>query len=242
MSTSQSLQFLRSQSTPSGLPCLLILDVTGLLCCKEEILCTKYKGKQGHHIVAGSESDDVLILHSYRVYRRPSVRLFIKKLLHTYTVAIFSSTTEHNLHVILDWVLGPELMTQLYFVWDRSRTRDSKNPRDNTRTTSHNYPGTKDHHTTKSLRDIWQDTVVNAEKIWDEYNTLIVDHDQTVVGCNDNANYLIVAEWYDTSRPISNIVAVNVYRNMQWIENFLSLIENKFAEMPPKPLQGKYSV
>ena len=130
-----------------------------------------------------TDNADILPLNSYTVQARPGCKYFLKQLLATYEVAIFSSTMEENLNKIIPWLFGTELSKKLFFVWGRTRTHIDKD----TSSTS------TSHDTIKLLPDIY-----NAYAQWSNTNTLIIDHDQAKIRHNNPVNIICPPEWAGT--------------------------------------------
>ena len=157
---------------------IVILDMNGLL-CKKVLKNSKY-----------SPSDRKIKsvnIKNYKLYIRPGVQDFINRLLKSYKVAIFSSTTNKNLFCVLDIVLGPKIMKRLTFIWDRSRTRhDPDYGKDSS---------IKSHQTVKILKDVWKNPIINPRRIWNQTNTICIDHEFSKLRFNQRENIIIIPEW-----------------------------------------------
>jgi hypothetical protein len=109
------------------------------------------------------------------------------RLLAKYQVGIFSSTSRHNLLPILECIFGKNILKQLLFIWDRSRTRFDPD---------YQYSEeTEDHLTVKMLTDFWENPIFNVDRIWDRTNTLCLDHELTKLRFNPMENILLCQEW-----------------------------------------------
>ncbi len=184
---------------------LVILDVSGLLCCKISHSVAKKRlgdcfksarkspgppqANRGQSPPLGGRDipSSTLQLRSYSLLARPGVVAFLEKLLEQYAVAIFSSTTEINLGQILAWLLPSGLQQRLTFVWDRSRTRlDPEYGR---------KPHISAYQTIKQLVDVWDCPTFNAQRQWGSCNTLLVDHELAKLRFNNPSNFLLTSEW-----------------------------------------------
>jgi hypothetical protein len=154
---------------------LVLLDVNGLLCCKVDdprVDVSKFEVQRAN---------------KYKTVARPDCRKFVAKLMDTYTVGIFSSTTAFNLNKILPWLLGKELRSKIVFIADRHSVKFDPN--------YGTCAGIESHDTVKYLDDIWSNPCFNWNRDWNSTNTLLVDNDLRKVKFNEPANYLVVEEW-----------------------------------------------
>lgn len=145
---------------------LLILDINGLLCRK---INTKEQ-------IEG----EVIELPSYKVQLRPGCHEFLDFCYRHYDIAFFSSTLHVNADAILKALLNSKQHKITIFKWFRDRTRfdpDSK---------------TDKYATVKVLKDIFDNPVVNRDRIYSEKNTLICDDSVTKIRLNDPKNTVII--------------------------------------------------
>lgn len=125
---------------------LLLLDINGLLCCK---------------VPKSVKNPDVLKLNSYNVLPRPNYIEFLETLYSRYTIGFFSSTCEWNVNPILNKLLTPEQKKATVLLWFRDRTRLD--------------PDDSGFATIKMLKDVFENPMFNAKRLYNESNTILID-------------------------------------------------------------------
>lgn len=155
---------------------LLILDISGLLCCKvpKEFVV--------------DDSLEFIDLEHYKVIFRPNIKVFLNKCYEKYSVAYFSSTTHKNAIVILDKLLTKEQREKTVFFWFRDKTHlDPDFEKD---------PNIKDYDTIKLLSDVYDNPLFN--RTYNSKNTVLCDDSHTKNRFNNPSNLIIVTP-YDGS-------------------------------------------
>ena len=144
---------------------LLILDISGLLCCKVPL-----------------ENS-----HKSKVILRPHVRQFLEACYATYTVGFFSSTTFKNANAILKGLLTTEQESQTLFRWYRDRTQfDPEYPTNRF---------IKVYDTVKYISDVLNNPLVNMNRLYNYQNTIICDDSLHKVRFNPKANVVLVPKF-----------------------------------------------
>jgi len=161
---------------------LVILDASG-------ILYNKYQEKPKNCV-------DFLQRNNYVIVFRPGILEFITNLMTDYTVAIFSSTTYYNLKPCLEAMLTPTLNKQILFVADRRNVKLDPDYKVD--------PEIEIHDTVKNLTDIWSHPYYNSKRIWNNHNTILVEHDERKTRFNPSENILIIPEWDPSSSSLCN--------------------------------------
>jgi hypothetical protein len=106
----------------------------------------------------------------YLYVLRPGYDVFIDYCLENYHVGIFSSITKENISIVVDNVFGSRV-DKLKFILDRNLTKldpDFGNPK-------YNHLHIKPHDTIKNIYDVISNPIINTNRIYDLYNTIIVD-------------------------------------------------------------------
>lgn len=150
---------------------LVILDINGLLCKridKEVIYDNKLK---------------CIKLHAYNVILRPYYKEFLQHCYNYYHVGIFTSGNHKNTKIILDALLTKEQLKNTAFIWCRDRNR--LDPDFNTDIFTTNFD------TIKYLQDIYDNPIVNENRIYNASNTLLLDDSYRKCRFNNPNNVMI---------------------------------------------------
>lgn len=160
---------------------LLILDINGLLCQKIfKSDCDKDKPVSYQY--------ETLELGKFYVCIRPDVKSFLEKCFGFADVAFWSSTTHYNAKHIIYHILTKSQQSNAVFKWYRDRTKlDPSYGTD---------PNINESDTIKDLNDVWNNPVINRNRIYDSSNTVICDDDPQKVRLNNKDN-VIVIETFD---------------------------------------------
>ena len=146
---------------------------------------------------------------------RPGVSDFIRECLARYDVAIYSSTTWHNIKPLLDEILPEELLSQLKFVWTRDHTRlDPSYGQEG-------YHYLRPFDTVKDLHYVFDNPAINVERCYDLSNTLIVDNEERKVRLNPEENCMIWEEY----------VPDNTEKDRETLNNMFNLIGARFEAL-----------
>lgn len=171
---------------------LLIFDINEVLCCK--LSKNKY-----------IYTDDMLECNSYYIKPRPGYREFMNLCYENYNVAFFSSTNTWNVIPILKFILTENQYNNTKFIWCRDRTRFDPCP-------------CNIYDTIKNLNDIYENPVINTEKLYNNMNTILVDNSIIKTRFNNPKN-IIICESYQGD--VSDNVLYQLY----------NIIQKKFLEL-----------
>jgi hypothetical protein len=165
---------------------LLILDVSGVLCHKQiddkgiDPIFLKNLSTGG----SNNEKLEVLRVKGYNIILRPYLREFLEFCYASYDVAFLSSTTYSNCTAILDRILTVKQHKDTVFKWFRDHTHydpsfgtDSK---------------IKPYDTVKYLSDVWNNPVINADRLYSPDNTIICDDSEGKMRYNPKENTITV--------------------------------------------------
>lgn len=146
-----------------------------------------------------------------RFILRNGVKKFTRKLLETYDVGIFSSTTYKNGNPVIRDVFGRK---RLVFKWFRDRTKFDPECDDE-----------KDSYkTVKYISDVITNPIVNYNRNYNKFNVVIVDDEYSKVRFNDISN-VIVYNSSDISLEIDNFDRLRVIIDQKFKD--LSLEKSK---------------
>jgi len=147
---------------------LLILDISGVLCCKLDNSIT-------------IKLPIIMQTQYYKVVSRPYVDEFFAYVFENYNIAFFSSTAYHNAKPILDYFLSPKQQKRCVFLWFRDRT--------------HFDPDSNGHDTIKKLSDVIDNPIINSNKKYTYDNTMICDDSSNKMRFNPAKNVIICEEF-----------------------------------------------
>ena len=177
---------------------LLLLDLNGFLVYKERD--KEYECEY-----------ECITIPNFKLYIRPGAKEFVSKLLDTYDVAIYTSTTYTNVSKIIKVLFTKDQEQKLKFIWCRDRTLFDPDYGDDS--------SVEFFATVKNLDQIWRNPSVNYKRLYNKNNTIICDDDETKVRFNDPANYLIV-DRFEPEKP-----------NDRYLLTLEKLIEEKFVNL-----------
>lgn len=172
---------------------LLVLDINGLLCRKVNKASTEY-----------TQAD--LQLPSYGVFLRPNYNNFLRRCYNKYDVAFFSSTTAANAGPILKKLLSKKQFKKTKFIWYRDRASldqdwcvDPISSHSSWEFEDLAQEEIKKYSTVKRLSSIWENPIINAERIYSKKNTLICDDSYMKLRLNPRLNCLRVLPYTDNT-------------------------------------------
>lgn len=151
---------------------LVLLDVNGLLLCKVK------KGTVKRAVRYSSYEDVIIRNHAVE---------FIEKLMSKYDVGIFTSGHRSNTFNLIKLLMGTEKSKKLKFILSREYTKFDPESDDNISTV-------------KILSDVYNNPVVNRNKIYNKYNTLLCDDSEIKTRFNPQENIVIVEKFTDYKR------------------------------------------
>jgi len=186
---------------------LVLLDVNGLLCRK-----IQNNDLEGKNLANKKIIDAIKCNNQYHIIIRHNIRNFLTKLSETYTVGIYSSTNFININIIMN-TISKDWKNWITFTADRNYT--ALDP---------DYGVDEDihsHDTVKMLSMIWQHPIFNANRKWNQSNTLLIDHEVKKLRFNNAENILIVEEY----------TLEDHFNGVDHINELMAQIENKLAEL-----------
>jgi hypothetical protein len=114
---------------------------------------------------------------------RPHHKEFLEYCYASYDVGFMSSTMPDKVSHIISLILTKEQYKQTIFIWSRDRVHlDPAFGLD---------PVTKGYDTIKRLSDLWDNPLINKDRIYNQTNTLICDDTPSKVRYNNQTNTLI---------------------------------------------------
>ena len=160
---------------------LIILDLNGVLCYKED---------RNTIDLAKSVGPEWVETKSYLCRLRPNCREFIEYILDhkNLRLGIWSSTTYPNSQPIIDSILTKEQQKNLEFVWYRDRVK--LDPEIELKYQDHTI---KTFDTVKILNDVFLHPTF--ERKWNETNTLIVDDSSRKMRFNSAQTVYIISQF-----------------------------------------------
>lgn len=166
------------------MPRLLLLDINGVLCCKQ-----RYISDLSEHInqLSLEPKCELLKLKSYTVMLRPGYREFLDFCFEHFTVAFYSSTTYSNANAILNKLLTSKQKNKTLFRWFRDRTQLDPDFGQN--------PKIMKHDTVKKLVDVFNCPLINEERKFNYDNTLLCDDSEQKTRFNPDKNIVIFPEF-----------------------------------------------
>lgn len=150
--------------------------------------------------------DDEGILITYR----EGINEFLEWCFDNYDVGIYSSSDIQTINNVIN-MIDPNMMVKFKFIWDRSRVEYDPN-------------FINSHKTIKVLDRIWNNPIINENRTYNKYNTLIVDDCINKLRYNNHKNCLIVPSF-------NNYKIINLPTDLKRIKNMKSDINIKFRDM-----------
>lgn len=179
---------------------LLLLDINGVLCRKVD---SKYEGPVD------------LELTSYKIIYRPGYEKFLAECYERYDVGYYSSTTYKNADGILRAMLTKKQRDSTVCFWYRDRTCldpdwgksiSNHDSWDGDLTTTQITKFS----TVKYLSTIWQNPVINYNRVYSENNTIICDDSSIKLRFNNRKNCLLIDSFVDDNDTILETFIDNV--------------------------------
>ena len=188
---------------------LVILDINGLLCCKE-LHIDKSPNKRSM-----KKTTDCIDLRKMRIYIRPGAVDFINNLMKNYRVGFWSSTTEWNAKQIIQAL---DLNAKKFaFTWYRDRTKLDPDYLKNTKV--------KKHDTVKNMQDIFDCPTINESRRYGWRNTVLIDDSKSKTRFNPVINLINVSEY-----ELKDVGRDETY-DLEFFELLQDRIERKFDIM-----------
>jgi hypothetical protein len=169
---------------------LLVLDINGVLCYKH------VKGKGTAGVKSEVKGEKVLEVNekttfkapSYRVTQRPHLDQFLGFCFEHYNIGFLSSTTFKNANHILQAVLSKEQFDATLFCWYRDHTHFDPDYKPGQK-------GVTKFETVKYIADIYNNPVVNYNRVFHPNNVLLVDDSEQKTRFNPAQNIILVSPY-----------------------------------------------
>jgi hypothetical protein len=196
---------------------LIVLDINGLL-------CHRYYINDDNDLFKIKKMLDLNNVNYFTIGKilcviRPHVQRFLNFCYNIADVGFFSSMTSKNGIALLSQILTAEQYKSTKFMWFRDKTTPDPQP-------------IKEYSTVKYLSTIFESSEINADKLYNYKNTLIIDDSMEKLRFNPSNNIVKVDSYeplriYDTNIEMDNLITPKDKK----LYNLYTIIIKKFYKL-----------